>query len=347
MLPAFERMCARGGGSLRCGFAEIESGTRVDVVAAQNRAADTGAPENARLRRVESHFVGHGGVPLFRRSWLPEAPVRALVLVHGFGEHSGRYEHVAAYFAAHDCAVFGFDLRGHGRSAGKRGHVDSFSDYLNDLEIFLAEVKLQAEQMSRPLPITLLGHSMGGLIATAYAVERHPETQSLVTSGAALELSSELSGFKITLAKIFKKIAPRLSMNAGLDANLISSDADEVKRYIEDPLVHGLSTASHAVALIDQIERVRGRGAEVQVPVFMTHGSLDRLCPPDGSVAFHQSLPGALEGSPAPLAELRMYASSCHEILNDVEREQVMADMLEWILHREHDAKPMSRSGDS
>ncbi len=108
-----------------------------------------------------------------------------------------------------------------------------------------------------------------------------------------------------------------------------------VKRYVEDPLVHGLSTASHAAALIDQIERVRGRGAEVEIPMFVTHGALDRLCPPTGSMAFHQSLPGTIPGSSAPHAAFRMYERSYHEILNDVEREQVMTDMLDWIECRE------------
>lgn len=302
----------------------------MDSFAAQDRADSTDAPartSETSLRRTESHFAGHGGAPIFCRSWLPPSPVRALVIVHGFGEHSGRYEHVGAWFAERHTAVHGFDLRGHGRSAGRRGHVDGFSDYLNDLEIFLDHVRGESES----LPVTLLGHSMGGLIATAMAVERSPAVQSVITSGAALSLSPELSGFKITLARLFKTIAPRLSMNAGLDVNAISSEPDEVKRYVDDPLVHGVSTASHATALIDQIERVRGRGGEVEVPVFLTHGALDRLCLPDGSVAFHQSIPGSFEHSSAPRAELRMYPRSYHEILNDVERETVMKDMLDWI----------------
>lgn len=297
-------------------------------------AANAPEPKDeAPLRRVESHFNGHAGIPLFYRSWVPRAPVRSLAIVHGFGEHSGRYEHVATWFSRRGTAVYSFDLRGHGRSAGRRGHVESFADYLNDLDFFLGRV----ERESGSLPITLLGHSMGGLITTAYAVERNPSVQSLITSGAALALSSELSGFKITLARLFNKIAPRLSMNAGLDASAISSESEEVKRYVEDPLVHGLSTASHAAALIDQIERVRGRGAEVKIPMFVTHGALDRLCPPTGSMAFHQSLPGTIPGSSAPHAAFRMYERSCHEILNDVEREQVMADMLDWIECREKD----------
>lgn len=309
----------------------------MDSSAAQDGVASPA--EGARLneiplRRTESHFKGHGGAPLHCRAWLPPDPVRVLVIVHGFGEHSGRYEHVGNWFAERGTAVHGFDLRGHGHSAGKRGHVEGFADYLNDLEIFLDHVGDQSGSLST----TLLGHSMGGLIATALAVERSPAVQSLITSGAALALSPELSGFKISMARLLNKIAPRLSMDAGLDAGAISSEVEEVKRYVEDPLVHGSSTTSHATALIDQIERVRGRGAEVEVPVFLTHGGLDRLCLPEGSVAFHQSLPGSLPASNAPRAELRMYPQSYHEILNDVERAQVLADMLDWIERCEKDA---------
>ena len=309
----------------------------MDSLPAQDRAVAGGSREpvsGAGLRRTESHFEGHGQIPLFCRTWRPDSPVRALALVHGFGEHSGRYEPAAAWFAARGTVVHGFDLRGHGRSAGRRGHVGGFSDYLNDLEIFLDRVIAE----SNSLPVTLLGHSMGGLITTAFAVERSPRVQSLITSGSALAVSPELNGFKIRLARVLRKIAPRLAMSAGLDPNAISSEQHEVQRYLADPLVHDVSTASHAGALFDQIDRLRGAGSQVEVPMFLLHGALDSLCPPAGSTAFYQSLAGAREGSTAPRAELRIYQQSIHEILNDVERQTVMADMLDWIVRCEKDA---------
>ena len=221
--------------------------------------------------------------------------------MHGFGEHSGRYEHLGAWFAERDTAVYAFDLRGHGRSGGRRGHVNGFADYLNDLEIFLETV----HEASEGLPVTLLGHSLGGLIVTAYAVERSPRVNSVVTSGAALELSPDLSRTKIALARMIYKFAPRLSMKAGLEAEAICSDPDVVQRYIDDPLVHGTMTTSHAVAVINQIVRLQGAGARVEVPMFLAHGAADRLCLPSGSTAFHQSLPGSIDPSTAPRAELR------------------------------------------
>ncbi len=310
----------------------------MESYAADGRAHLAGPPAPRRsnsVRRVESRFLGHSRLLLFCRSWLPPEPVRAIALVHGFGEHSGRYEHLGAWFAERNTAVHGFDLRGHGSSPGRRGHVESFADHLNDLEKFLERV----HESSGSLPVTLMGHSLGGLIVTAYAVERSPEVQSVVTSGAALELSPEISRFKISLVRMLCKLTPRLSMNAGLDPHAICTDPDVVKRYVDDPLVHGVTTTSHAAAMIDQINRLRAAGARVKLPMLLMHGEADRLCPPSGSRSFYESLPGSLEGSAAPRAELRTYPDSGHEIFNDFDQATVFADVLGFIERCEKDAR--------
>jgi len=271
---------------------------------------------------------------LFRRSWVPREPVRAVALVHGFGEHSGRYEHVGAWLARCGAEVHAFDLRGHGRSSGARGHVDDFADYLDDLERFLDVVREGSPELS----LTLFGHSMGGLIVTSLAVDRNPDVESVVTSGAALALSPDLSGFKVTLAGWLGRILPRVSMDAGLDPNAICTDPEVVRKYMADPLVHGRSTLSHAAATFAQIDRVRGAGTRVEVPMLMLHGALDRLCAPEGSSHFHSSLPGAHGVAGAPVAEWKLYSRSGHEILNDVEHETVLGDIQAWIGQRERDA---------
>ncbi|MDP6977863.1 MAG: alpha/beta hydrolase [Myxococcota bacterium] len=296
-----------------------------------------GTPDDA-IRRIEGRLEKHERSWLFRRSWIPREPTRTIALVHGFGEHSGRYEHVGAWFARRGAEVHGFDLRGHGRSSGKRGHVDAFADYLDDLERFLDVVRSTAEGR----PVTLIGHSMGGLIVTSLAVERSPDVQSVVTSGAALAVSPDLEGFKVSLAKWLGRLLPRVAMDAGLDPNGICTDAEVVRQYVADPLVHGTSTMSHAAALFDQMDRVRGAGREVGIPMFVTHGALDALCPPVGSEQFHQSLPGAAEGDASPVATLRIYPRSGHEIMNDVEQESVLSDYQTWIEQREADTRSES-----
>ncbi len=298
-------------------------------------AAEQSDTAHGAIRRIEGRLEKHERSWLFRRSWIPPEPSRAIALVHGFGEHSGRYEHVGAWFAQRGAEVHGFDLRGHGRSSGRRGHVDSFADYLDDLEGFLDVVRSTAEGR----PLTLIGHSLGGLIVTSLAVERNPDVQSVVTSGAALALAPDLTGFKVSLAKWLGRLLPRLAMDAGLDPNGICTDAEVVRRYVADPLVHGTSTLSHAAATFDQIDRVRGAGGEVEVPMFITHGALDALCPPGGSEHFHQSLVGAAGENASPVAALRIYPRSGHEIMNDVEQENVLSDYQAWIEQREEDAR--------
>lgn len=333
-----ERRISGWGPYFRIAVASAERGRQVESHAAAGQAAAVSPPGQSHLeivRRSESQFRGYREIPLFRRSWLPVEAVRAVALVHGFGEHSGRYDHLGAWFARRNTAVYSFDLRGHGRSAGRRGHVDGFADYLNDLEIFLERVFEDAFG----LPVTLIGHSLGGLIVTAFAVERSPRVQSVVTSGAALELSPSLSRSKILLARLLYKLAPRLAVDAGLDPREICSNPDVVERYIADPLVHGTTTTSHAVATIEQIARMRGAGARVDVPMFLAHGDMDRLCLARGSESFYQSLPGSVEGSTAPRAELRIYPQRFHEIFNDFEHDEVFADVLDWIGRCEKDAQ--------
>ena len=280
-----------------------------------------------RLRRTESRFRGHGNVSLFCRSWSPETPRRTIVVVHGMGEHSGRYEAFAAWFAAAGAAVYSFDLRGHGRSAGPRGHVNSLTEYLNDLEIFLELVRGEASG----LPLSLVGHSMGGLIVTALAVERDPDVTCFATSGAALMMSPAFSPAKILLARVMRTVAPRLSFESGLDPETISTIPEVVKRYREDPHVHGRRSVSQAVALIAGIRGIRGVGGRVQHPMMLMHGALDTLCPAEGSDSFYRSLPGAGDTSDALPAELRIYSRSRHEIFNDVESEVVFNDLLRFI----------------
>jgi alpha-beta hydrolase superfamily lysophospholipase len=254
-----------------------------------------------------------------------------VALVHGFGEHILRYDELGIWLARRDSAVFGFDQRGHGRSAGARGHVERFDQYLDDLAEFLDCVRAEAPG----LPVHLVGHSRGGLVVSAFARERQPELSSVVTSGAALALSSELSRLKVILARALRLIAPRLAMDAGIDPAGLSTDPQVTIRYREDPNVHGRMTASHAVEMMNAIERTRAQGGRVQLPMLLMHGQDDPLCLPAGSEEFHASLPGASGGSDAPAAELRIYPGLRHEIFNEPEREKVYCDLLEWILRVE------------
>lgn len=278
------------------------------------------------IRRTESRFDRLGGPSLFRASWSCPEPQFLIVVVHGFGEHCLRYDEFAVWFAQRGAIVHSFDLRGHGRSPGPRGHVDDFSDHHKDLAELLERVREEHPE----LPCVLIGHSMGGLIVTSFVRETNPrDLACLVTSGAALSLSPDVSKLKVLLAKALARILPRLSMDAGLDSNGISRDPEVVRLYDEDPLVHGRMTAAGAAAMMSAIARTAAGGSGFSLPTLMLHGAEDPLCLKSGTEAFFATLPGARGGEPR--AELRIYPGMKHEIFNEIGRESVYEDIYQWI----------------
>ncbi len=275
------------------------------------------------LRRSESHATGTRGSTLFRRSWLPENPERAVLVVHGLAEHSGRYEGLAAWFAERGCAVHAYDHQGHGRSSGTRCHVRRFDDLLDDLDQSLNWVRAEHPD----LPIFLVGHSMGGLIVAALVVERRPEVAGAVMSGAALAVERSLSPARAIAVRVLSAVAPRLSFPSGLDPNGLSRDPEVVRAYLEDPLVHLRLTVSLAAGLASASRRTASAGARVAIPLLILHGEADPICPVDGSRAFHAqvSVPGT---------RLHVYPKLRHEIFNEPERETVFQNMLDWLAER-------------
>jgi alpha-beta hydrolase superfamily lysophospholipase len=255
---------------------------------------------------------------------MPPEPRRTLAIVHGFAEHSGRYDHVGAWFSTRDCAVHAYDQRGHGRSDGMRGHVESFAQYLDDLEAFLDAVRREHPEQ----PLFVLGHSMGGLVTTSLLVERKPDLLGAIVTGPPLELGPGVSRAKLRVAHLLRRFAPRVRLSAGIDSADLSRDAEVVKAYDDDPLVFRGATASFAAEMLDAVGRTGRAGMEVHVPMLLLHGEADRLCPPRGTRQFHGQLRGAGH-------RLRVYPKLRHEILNEPEQEQIFEDVLAWVQERE------------
>jgi alpha-beta hydrolase superfamily lysophospholipase len=275
------------------------------------------------IRRVESALTTSGGHTLFRRSWLPARPEHLLLLIHGFAEHSGRYEELGAWFAARGCAVHAYDHQGHGRSDGVRAHVRRFDDFLDDLGQMLAAVR--AEHPG--LRAQLVGHSMGGLILTAFLCERAPEVAGAVSSGAALALSENLSRGRMFVARVLRRLAPRLGLGSGLDPEGLSRDPEVVRAYLEDPLVFRHMTTSLAAELLGAVERTARSAAKVRVPLLMLHGEEDPICPAAGTRRF-------FEGLSVEPRRLQIYPGLRHEIFNEPEHLRVFEDVLAWVRAR-------------
>lgn len=260
------------------------------------------------------------GLSLFTRSLRPAAPRRAVLLVHGYAEHSGRYEALMEGFAARGFSVSAFDHRGHGRSEGPRCHVDRFERYLDDVETALAELTLQ-----RPGPAPLLlGHSMGGLIVLALLAQRRPRLAGAVVSAPSLAVLAKLPRPLRPLLRFGARLAPRLALPAGLDPQALCRDPEVVRRYREDPLIRLRITLGLAAALQQGAAHTAARAGEIAVPLLLLHGEADAICPVAASRAF-------FAGVRAPASALCTWPGLRHEILNEPEREQVLEAIFDWI----------------
>jgi alpha-beta hydrolase superfamily lysophospholipase len=272
---------------------------------------------SAAVSEREGWFEGADGVRLFERAWLPDGAAKArIVLVHGYAEHTGRYEYVGETLASAGYAVHAFDLRGHGRSEGDRVLVRSFDSYLDDVDVFLARVR-----PDNATPVFLLGHSMGGAIVALQAIERAPDIRGVVLSGPAI---ADRNGIAAWVMSTIGRVLPRLPL-VKLDAAAVSRDPDVVRQYDEDPLVYrGRVKAGLVAAMLDAGRRVFRGTASLSLPLLVVHGREDRLAP----VAVSETLFGAV---PSSDKTLKVYDGLYHEVFNEPERDDVLADVIAWL----------------
>jgi acylglycerol lipase len=265
--------------------------------------------------------AGAGAVGIFWQSWAPEeGPARGVVvIVHGFGEHSGRYEHVAQRLVAGGYAAYALDHRGHGRSEGPRAVIDRLADAVSDID----RLTVLAGDAHPGLPVFMLGHSMGGLLAVQYALEHQDRLTGLLLSGALAAPDAAPAPARL-IARMLSAVAPRAGLIA-LDASLVSRDPQVVAAYRADPMVHHGKLPARTVAeLIAAGQRFPELVAEIRVPTLIMYGSEDRLCPPSGSVMLGERI-GAADITVIP------YEGLYHEILNEPEQETVLDDMCAWL----------------
>ena len=271
----------------------------------------------------EGEFAGVGGLRLFTQAWLPQDEPRAVVvLAHGAGEHSGRYEHVAARFTDDGFAMHALDHRGHGRSEGRRAYMDRLAHAVEDLDSLV----LAARERHPQQPLFLLGHSMGGCLAIAYALRHQDRLDGLLLSSplAALEAASLV--MRLT-GKALSIVVPTLGL-FDVDPSRVSRDPEVVRAYVEDPLVHhGKLPARTIGELAAAVESFPARVPAIDVPLRVWHGTGDRIVPVEGSVMVHRE-------ASSEDKELQLYEGLFHETLNEPEQDQVMDDAVAWITER-------------
>lgn len=266
-------------------------------------------------------FQSYDAGELFEQAWMPDDQPRVvLLLVHGLGEHSGRYEHVAEYFTSKGIGIETFDLRGHGKSDGRRAYVDSFDDYLRDLDVFCKRV----QERHYEAPLFLYGHSMGGTIAALYMITRQPEFKGLILSGSLLKMGADISPLLIKMAAIVGKYAPKMKTTK-LDSASISRDPEIVRDYDEDPLNYreGFPARTGYESIL-AAQRILTQAESLTSPILIMHGSADKITNPEGSRELYESV-GSTDKT------LKFYDGFYHEIHNDPEKERVFSDIYHWL----------------
>jgi alpha-beta hydrolase superfamily lysophospholipase len=277
--------------------------------------------EFALMRHIEGRFTTPDGAGIYTQAWLPDAaPQASLLLVHGLGEHSGRYGNYVDYFVPRGYALYSFDTRGHGRSSGPRGHVDCFDCYVEDIERRAAEARADWPG----IPLFVLGHSLGSLMVLIYGA-RHPDRAAgLIVTGTALQDALALPAWKRNLAPLISRVTPALKMNNGVTLTGLSHDPAVVTAYQADALIHPWGTPRLSTEVDATRAQVWRSAAAWRVPLLMLHGGADPICLPEGPRQF-----AAL--APAGLVEYREYPGLYHEIHNEPEREQVFRDVEAWL----------------
>lgn len=259
------------------------------------------------------------GLSLFSRIWATPDSKAVIALIHGFGEHSGRYTHVADFFNKNGYAVFALDNRGHGQSGGKRGHAPTYDSYMDDIEVFLNYVTTQ----SAGKPVFLYGHSMGGNLALNYLIRRQPALKGVIATGPWVQLAFEPKPILVTIGKLMRSIFPSFSQDSGLNQTHISKDAAVVEAYKNDPLVHGKITASASLSLLEAGEFLNNYAGEMPISTLIMHGDEDLLTSQPASEAFAKRVSGPVT--------YKKWEGMYHEIHNEPQQLEVFNYTLGWL----------------
>ncbi|MBA2243845.1 MAG: alpha/beta hydrolase [Gemmatimonadetes bacterium] len=283
--------------------------------------AEAGTRAASAEARREGYFAGSGGVRLYYQAWEAAQPRAALLLLHGQGEHSGRYSALAGDLLPRGISVYAMDHRGHGRSEGRRGHARRFGEILEDVDRFR---DLVAAQLSAQPPLFLLGHSFGGLVALRY-LQEHPEAplRGAILSSPLLGLAFTPPAWKTALGRVLTRLLPTLRLSNEVNAAHISRDSQVVERYREDPLVHSWLTPRMYTEILAAMRQALEQGDRLRLPLLFLVAGDDRIVAAQTTAAFARELEGEVE--------LRVFEGFYHECLNEPEQHRVVCEIIGWI----------------
>jgi acylglycerol lipase len=266
----------------------------------------------------EEQFIGRGATQLHMRSWRPEAPRAVVVICHGVNSHSGQYLWTGERLAAAGFAVYAYDHRGRGKSAGRRFYIDDIGDYTEDLGTFISLAK--SREPGRK--IFLLGHSAGGVVSCTWALDQHAELAGFICESFAFQVPAPAPA--LALVRLLARIAPKLPA-LKLKMKDFTRDPVALRALESDPLTLGEAQPARTVAaLLEATDRMRREFALITLPVLIMHGTADKATMPAGSQFFY-------EHADSSDKTLKLYDGHFHDLLNDLDKDKVLADVIAWI----------------
>jgi alpha-beta hydrolase superfamily lysophospholipase len=273
------------------------------------------------MKHTTGHFEGVGDCSLYFSTWLPDdQPKAALSIVHGVGEHIDRYGNLVDVLVPDGYALFGYDQRGHGRSGGRRGHINAWTEYRGDLTLFMQRVS----QQTQDLPRFLFGHSMGALVVLDYLIHQPHDLAGAILSGTPIEPADAAPPHLAFLAQILSRVWPTFSLNQPIPGSSVSCDPHVAHAYDTDPLVESRRSARWGAESLRIVKEINRHPDAIDLPVLFIHGGLDRLVTAEGARRFFDRIP-------YPDKTFQLYPESRHEPHNDLNRRQVVHDIESWM----------------
>ena len=247
-------------------------------------------PKSMNAAHTEWSWSTADGSQIVARHWKVSDPVATVLITHGLGDHSGRFENVARVFNERGFSVLIPDLRGHGNSEGQRGFVRRFDDFLNDMDRSIFEI----QKNSPSLPVFAYGQSFGGLLVLYHALRRNPPLKGIVSSSPAIRIAMQAPAWKVLLGLTVQFVYPRLSLRTALDLGELSDDPDHESCARADELLHGRITPRTYFGMIDAGNYCLKHAADLTTPTLIMHGGLDTITDPGATWEFTQSAPGVI-----------------------------------------------------
>lgn len=271
----------------------------------------------------EGFLPTHDGTQVYHQRWRPTGPAKAaLVLIHGLGEHSSRYSNLVSALNTRAIAIYTMDNRGHGRTPGQRGFIQHWSDLREDVRSLI-----QLTAVNEPgLPIFLMGHSLGGLIAFEYALHYPAGLCGLILSAPGLSTEG-ISPMILKISSLLSRVWPTLSLPTGLKATAISRDPAVVEAYTNDALVHSITTPRLATEGVAAINDVVAHAPELKLPLLMLHGDADQIVPAQATRSVFNTISSSNK-------RYISYPGAYHEPHNDLGWQQVVQDIGDWIVQQ-------------